>query len=95
VGEPETLDTGVRLVLKAARADTWVTVRRGAPDGEILFSGTIFRGETQRFEAQRLWLEFADQPASNLSMRLNGSPAASIPAGQVLIVTPQGIRAQD
>ncbi len=95
VGEPETLETGVRLVLKAVREDTWVTVRRGAPDGEILFSGTIFRGETQRFEAQRLWLEFADQPASNLSMRLNGSPAASIPAGQVLIVTPQGIRAQD
>jgi hypothetical protein len=84
----------VRLALTAVRGDTWVTVRRGASDGDVLFAGTIYRGETQRFQGKRLLLEFADQPASNLKFRLNGHPAASVPDDQVLIVTPQGVRAQ-
>jgi hypothetical protein len=84
----------VRLVLTAVGGDTWVTVRRGGSGGDVLFAGTIYRGETQRFQAKRLLLEFADQPASNLKFRLNGHPAASVPNDQILIVTPQGIRAQ-
>jgi hypothetical protein len=84
----------VRLALTAVGGDTWVTVRRGGSGGDVLFAGTIYRGETQRFQAKRLLLEFADQPASNLKFRLNGHPAASVPNDQILIVTPQGIRAQ-
>ena len=85
----------IRVALTAEKGDTWVTVRRGAPDGDILFAGTIYRGETQRFQAKKLWLEFADQPASNLRIRVNGHPAGTVPNDKVLIVSPQGIRAQD
>ena len=84
----------IRVALTAEKGDTWVTVRKGAPDGDILFAGTIYRGETQRFQAKKLWLEFADQPASNLRIRVNGHPAGTVPDDDVLIVSPQGIRAQ-
>jgi helix-turn-helix protein len=87
--------SAIRVALTAEKGDTWVTVRKGAPDGDILFAGTIYRGETQRFQAKKLWLEFADQPASNLQIRVNGHPAATVPDDKVLIVSPQGIRAQD
>jgi cytoskeletal protein RodZ len=85
----------IRVALTAEKGDTWVTVRKGAPDGDILFAGTIYRGETQRFQAKKLWLEFADQPASNLRIRMNGHPAGTVPNDKVLIISPQGIRAQD
>ena len=86
----------VTLQLVARRGDCWVTVRRGAPNGEIVFSGTIYQGETQRFTARRLWLEFGDAPSQNLNVRLNNRLVRNFPAGEpVVIVTPEGIRAQD
>jgi cytoskeleton protein RodZ len=85
----------IRIALAAARGDCWVTVRRGAPDGPILFSGTIFRGDTERFEARRIWLEFGDAPSENLNVRVNGGLVRNFPVGEpVVIVTPRGIRAQ-
>ncbi len=84
------------LQLVARRGDCWVTVRRGAPNGEVVFSGTIYQGETQRFTAKRLWLEFGDAPSENLNVRLNGQLLRNFPAGEpVVIVTPEGVRAQD
>jgi len=86
----------VALVLVASRGDCWVTVRRGAPNGDIVFSGTIYQGETQRFTGRRLWLEFGDAPSENLNVRLNGQRLRDFPAGEpVVIVTPEGVRAQD
>ena len=85
----------VALMLVARRGDCWVTVRRGAPNGEIVFSGTIYEGETQRFTGKRLWLEFGDAPSENLNVRLNGQLLRNFPAGEpVVIVTPEGVRAQ-
>jgi len=105
-GETTTDDSGatpppasrasLTLQLVARRGDCWVTVRRGAPNGEIVFSGTIYQGETQRFTAKRLWLEFGDAPSENLNVRLNGQLLRNFPAGEpVVIVTPEGVRAQD
>lgn len=92
---PPAKPASVALVLVARRGDCWVTVRRGAPDGEIIFSGTIYQGETQRFSAKRLWLEFGDAPSQNLNVRLNGKRLRDFPAGEpVVIVTPEGVRAQ-
>jgi cytoskeletal protein RodZ len=83
------------LMLVAKRGDCWVTVRRGAPNGEVVFSGTIYQGETQRFTARRLWLEFGNAPSENLNVRLNGQLVRNFPAGEpVVIVTPEGVRAQ-
>ncbi len=83
-----------RVVLTAARGDCWVAVRRGRPDGELLFSGTMFRGETKRFSARRLYLEFGDAPSENLSVRLNGRRIGTVPDAPVVVVTAQGARAQ-
>ena len=86
----------VALVLVASRGDCWVTVRRGAPNGDVVFSGTIYQGETQRFTGRRLWLEFGDAPSENLNVRLNGRRVRDFPVGEpVVIVTPEGVRAQD
>ena len=84
-----------KLGLTAARGDCWVAVRRGAPDGELLFSGTMSRGTTQRFTAKRLWLEFGDAPAANLNVRLNGKRVRNFPtSAPIVLVTPKGVRAQ-
>jgi cytoskeletal protein RodZ len=83
-----------RLVLTAARGDCWVAVRRGRPDGELLFSGTMFRGETKRFAARRLYLEFGNAPSENLNVRLNGRRLAGLPDAPVVVVTSDGARAQ-
>lgn len=83
-----------RVVLTAARGDSWVAVRRGRPDGELLYSGTMFRGETKRFSARRLYLEFGDAPSENLNVRLNGKRIRNFPDADVVVVTAQGARAQ-
>ena len=84
--------TQAKLVLKAARGDCWVSVRSGSPGGELLFAGTILRGETMRFNGKRLWLEIG--AGHNLDARLNGKRLARFPSATVLVVTPKGVRAQ-
>ena len=82
-----------RLVLRAARGDCWVRVTAGSPTGKLLFQGTIFQGQSERFAARRLWLEVG--AGENLDVALNGRRVADFPADEsVLIVTPKGIRAQ-
>ena len=80
------------LVLTAARGDCWVAVRAGAPNGELLFAGTIFEGETERFTARRLWLEIGR--GENLNVSLNGKRVRDFPASPVVIVTARGVRPQ-
>ncbi len=87
--------TTARLVLTAARGDCWVSVRSGGPEGDLLFSGTIAYGSTERFTGRRLLLEFGDAPAENLNVKLNGKRVRSFPVDEpVVIVTPKGVRAQ-
>jgi len=82
-----------RLVLTAARGDCWVEVRRGSPTGELMFSGTMFDGDTERFAAPRLWVSLG--AGENLDARLNGKPVAEFPDGQVaVVVTARGVREQ-
>ena len=88
--------TTAKLILTAARGDCWVAVRSGGPEGELLFSGTIAYGSTERFVGRRLWLEFGAAPAENLNVKLNGRRVRSFPVDEpVVIVTPKGVRAQD
>ncbi|MBW3593521.1 MAG: DUF4115 domain-containing protein [Actinobacteria bacterium] len=82
-----------RLVLTASRGECWVEVRRGGPTGELVFSGTMFEGESERFAARRLWVNFG--AAQNLDAKLNGKAVKSLPDGQaVVVVTSRGIRTQ-
>ena len=92
---PSKKQARARLALTAARGPCWVTVRSGAPNGQLLFQGTIDQGKTLRFTGRRLWLVFGDAPSENLVVRLNGRRVRSFPAGEpVVIVTPRGVRAQ-
>jgi cytoskeleton protein RodZ len=92
---PQPGATPARLVLQAARGSCWVEVRRNAPDGELLFAGTIERGRSMRFTGKRLWLVFGTAPSENLDVRLNGRRVRNFPVGEpVVIVSSRGIRAQ-
>ena len=83
------------VVLTAARGDCWVEVHTGSAAGEVVFSGTIFEGQSERFRGKRLLLVFGDAPAENLDVRLNGKLVRRFPTNaDVVVVTPTGARAQ-
>ncbi len=86
----------VTLVLRAARGDCWVTVRENTSATGVVFSGTIYRGETQTFgPARHLYLEFRNRCAKDLTVGLNSMRVTDFPVGKgVLVVTTQGVRSQ-
>jgi uncharacterized protein DUF4115 len=75
--EPARIASGVRLTLRAI-ADTWVEVRSGSADGDVLYSGILPQGSAKRFRSTQLWASFG--AASNLTARLNGK-SLHLPAG--------------
>jgi cytoskeleton protein RodZ len=81
-----------RLVLTAARGDSFVQVRSGGVGGRLLYEGTLEEGQTQRFvKSRRLWLDL-DDPQS-LNATLNGRRLRDFPTEPaVVLVTAQGVR---
>src|SRR5262245_50225179 len=82
----------VKIALRAARGDCWVTVHKGAANGKVVFSGTIYRGEVQRFRGRKLVLEFGDAPSENLNVSLNGHRAQLPANAQLVVVTSKGFQ---
>lgn len=81
----------VKLVLAAARGDCWVEVHVGSATGELLYQGTIQKGQYERFEARRLFLELG--APGNLVVTLNGKPVKNFPTGtSTALVTAKGVR---
>jgi cytoskeleton protein RodZ len=82
---------GTRLVLTAARGDCWLSVRKGSPEGRLLFQGMLLHGESLRFISKRLWVRMG--APWNLRARLNGRAVTGLPAdtGNV-VVTRAGLR---
>jgi hypothetical protein len=81
----------VRLVLTAARGDSWVEARAGSPTGPLLFQGTLASGQSLPLSSRRLWIRVG--AVSNLAFTLNGKPADADLHGTVdVLVTPQGIQ---
>jgi cytoskeleton protein RodZ len=60
-----------RLEVIATRGDSYVIARQGGAIGRVEFSGTIEKGQRQRFEGKVLWLQVRS-PRSVL-VRLNGN----------------------
>jgi hypothetical protein len=61
----------VRLVVSAPRGNSWVEVHRGSSAaGEVVYQGTLERGDRQVFTQRRLWLRI-DKPR-NVVVKLNG-----------------------
>jgi Domain of unknown function (DUF4115) len=81
--------SGVRLRLSAT-ADTWVEIRSGSADGDVLYSGILPQGSTKRFRSTELWTSFG--AASNLSARLNGKPLHLPPGTYSTLVGARGLQ---
>jgi cytoskeleton protein RodZ len=81
-----------RLVLTAARGESFVQVRNGGVNGRLLYEGTLEEGQTQRFvKSRRLWLDL-DDPQS-LNATLNGRRLRNFPTEPaVVLVTAKGVR---
>jgi cell division septum initiation protein DivIVA len=83
--------TNVALRLRAAGGDCWLSVRAGSASGKLLFEGFLFRGESRRFEAKRVWIRVGN--GGNLAARLNGERLEGLPAGTGdVLVTADGAR---
>jgi cytoskeleton protein RodZ len=59
-----------RIVIAAARGDCWLLVRAGTHDGQILYEGTLRRGNAIRFRKPRLWVRLG--APWNVYLRLDG-----------------------
>ena len=81
-----------RLVLTAARGDSFLQVRDGGVNGRLVWEGTLEQGQTQRFvKYRRLWIDL-DEP-QNLNAKLNGRRVADFPTeAAVVVVTPGRVR---
>lgn len=81
-----------RLVLTAARGDSYVQVRAGGVNGKLLWEGTLEQGQTQRFtKYTRLWLDLDDP--QNLNAKVNNRRLKDFPTQPaVVLVTAKGVR---
>ena len=89
--ETEAPPARARLVLTAARGDSFLQVRRSGVNGRLLWEGTLEEGQTQRFfRYRRLWLDLDDP--QNLNAKLNGRRVELPSEPAVVLVTPQRVR---
>jgi cytoskeleton protein RodZ len=95
-GEAPT-SSDVTLVLRASKGDCWAAVHENSTSAGVVFSGTIYQAETQTFgPARRLYVEFRNRCAKDLTVGLNGMQVTDFPVGKgVVVVTTQGVRTQD
>jgi cytoskeleton protein RodZ len=63
----------------ATRGDCWLLVRKGGPDGAIVFEGTLQQGQSKQFRfTSRLWMRMGRPDA--LDVTLAGKPLTNLPA---------------
>ena len=72
------------FVARAVTGASLLEVRKGGVTGDVLFQGTLEKGEKQRFVAKRLWLNVGTP--ENLVVTLGGRPA-TLGAGCPQVVT--------
>jgi hypothetical protein len=60
-----------RVELRATRGDSYLIVRSGSVLGNVLYQGTLERGQRQRFDGQVLWVRL--ESPQNVVVRLNGN----------------------
>ena len=84
-----------RLELRATRGDSYMLVRQRSALGEVLYQGTLERGQKQRFDGQVLWVRL--ESPQNVLVRRNGN-RVRLPAAvkaQGVFVTAKKIFAAD
>jgi hypothetical protein len=89
-------DGAARVELRATRGDSYLVVRSRSALGQVLYQGTLERGQKQFFDGQVLWLRL-EQP-QNVLVRRNGNrvelPRKAVKA-QGVFVTAKRIFAAD
>mgnify|MGYP000436251992 CR=1 FL=1 len=83
---------GVRratLVVRAVAGRSFMEVRAGSRAGAQLYSGTLERGQSQRFVRRSLYLAFGSP--RNVVVKLNGN-RVQLPPGRAYVVTASGLR---
>lgn len=84
----------VQLILTAQKGTSRVVVRRDSARGEVLWEGTLSKGDDQPVEGTKLWL-FVER-SQNISLTLNGEATPPIGRGShAVVVTEDGIRLAD
>jgi cytoskeleton protein RodZ len=80
-----------KLVLTAARGDSFLQVRNYGVNGKLLWEGTLEEGQVQRFvRSRRLWLDLDDP--QNLNAKLNGTRVELPSEPAVVLVKPSEVR---
>jgi hypothetical protein len=84
-----------RLELRATRGDSYMIVRSRSAIGNVLYQGTLERGQRQRFDGKVLWLRL--ETPRNVLVKLNGNRVKLAPAvkAQGVFVTAKKIFAAD
>jgi hypothetical protein len=78
----------VNLAVRAIEGASWMEVRAGSVSGQLLYSGTLERGQRKTFHGRRLQLALA-RP-DNVAVRVNGN-RFELPAGTAFVVTARRI----
>jgi hypothetical protein len=84
-----------RLELRATRGDSYMIVRSRSAMGNVLYQGTLEKGQRQRFDGKVLWLML--ETPRNVLVKLNGNRVSLAPAvkAQGVFVTAKKIFAAD
>ncbi len=76
-----------RLYVRAAGGNCWMEVRNWSGSGKTRFAGTVESGQSQRFVARQLWVNFGNP--RNLAIAFNGH-AVHVPGPGSYVFTPHG-----
>jgi cytoskeleton protein RodZ len=81
----------IRFFVVATQGDCWMDVRNYSASGKTLYTGTVQQGQSQRFVARRLWINFGNP--GNVKAAVNGRPV-TIPGGGssvMVLVSSRGV----
>ncbi|MBA2476569.1 MAG: helix-turn-helix domain-containing protein [Actinobacteria bacterium] len=78
----------ISVRIAATRGDSALKVRRNGPHGELLWRGTLQRGQSRRWTGRRLWLQVGS-PVS-VAVRVDGR-VQKLPRRRTMLVTRGGV----
>jgi hypothetical protein len=81
----------IAFFVLATRGDCWMDVRNYSASGRTLYTGTVQQGQSQRFVARRIWINFGNP--GNVKAAVNGRPV-TIPGGGrsvMVLVSSRGV----
>lgn len=81
-----------RLVVKASRGDSPLSVHADSEEGESLYDGVLSQGRSVSLFGPRLWIRLG--AAENVDLTLDGRPVERLQAGPLdLVATPGQLQA--